>query len=60
MLMAAAQLLAHNPHPTMAEIREGLAGNLCRCTGFMRIFESVIAAAAQADAPHAHEAAHAR
>jgi len=46
MLMAATQLLAHNPHPTMAEIREGLAGNLCRCTGFMRIFESVVAAAA--------------
>ncbi|MGA2889097.1 MAG: (2Fe-2S)-binding protein [Terracidiphilus sp.] len=46
MLMAAAQLLAHNPHPSTAEIREGLAGNLCRCTGFMRIFESVIAAAA--------------
>ena len=33
------------PIPTMAEIREGLAGNLCRCTGFMRIFESVVAAA---------------
>ncbi len=40
MLMAATQLLAINPHPNMAEIREGLAGNLCRCTGFMRIFES--------------------
>ena len=47
MLMAAKHLLAHNPHPDIAEIREGLAGNLCRCTGFMRIFESVIAAAAQ-------------
>jgi carbon-monoxide dehydrogenase small subunit len=46
MLMAAAQLLAINPHPNLAEIREGLAGNLCRCTGFMRIFESVIEAAA--------------
>jgi carbon-monoxide dehydrogenase small subunit len=45
MLMAATQLLARNPHPTMPEIREGLAGNLCRCTGFVRIFESVIAAA---------------
>jgi carbon-monoxide dehydrogenase small subunit len=45
MLMAAKHLLAHNPHPTMAEIREGLAGNLCRCTGFMRIFESVLSAA---------------
>jgi carbon-monoxide dehydrogenase small subunit len=47
MLMAASQLLERNPHPTIAEIREGLAGNLCRCTGFMRIFESVIAAATQ-------------
>ncbi len=46
MLMAATQLLALNPHPTMEEIREGLAGNLCRCTGFVRIFESVVAAAA--------------
>jgi aerobic carbon-monoxide dehydrogenase small subunit len=46
MLMAATHLLAHNPHPTVEEIREGLAGNLCRCTGFIKIFESVIAAAA--------------
>ena len=53
MLMAAAHLLANNPHPTLPEIREGLAGNLCRCTGFVRIFESVLAAAAQAEAPHA-------
>ena len=40
MLMAATQLLSINPHPNLAEIREGLAGNLCRCTGFMRIFDS--------------------
>lgn len=46
MLMAATHLLATNPDPTLAEIREGLAGNLCRCTGFVRIFESVAAAAA--------------
>jgi carbon-monoxide dehydrogenase small subunit len=45
MLMAATQLLSIHPNPTMAEIREGLAGNLCRCTGFTRIFESVVAAA---------------
>src|ERR1700722_2978035 len=45
MLMAAKHLLAQNPHPDMGEIREGLAGNLCRCTGFIRIFESVLAAA---------------
>jgi carbon-monoxide dehydrogenase small subunit len=47
MLMAATQLLSVNPHPSLSEIREGLAGNLCRCTGFTRIFESVIAAAAR-------------
>jgi carbon-monoxide dehydrogenase small subunit len=60
MLMAATQLLANNPRPTMVEIREGLAGNLCRCTGFKRIFDSVIAAAAQINEPTAQEAAHAR
>ena len=43
MLMASAQLLEQNPHPGMPQIREALAGNLCRCTGFMRIFESVTA-----------------
>jgi aerobic-type carbon monoxide dehydrogenase small subunit (CoxS/CutS family) len=47
MLMAAAQLLAHTSHPNEAEIREALAGNLCRCTGFMHIFESVAAAAGE-------------
>ncbi len=46
MLMASAQLLEQNPHPGMPEIREALAGNLCRCTGFIRIFESVAAAIA--------------
>jgi carbon-monoxide dehydrogenase small subunit len=64
MLMAAAQLIENNPHPTMAEIREGLAGNLCRCTGFMRIFESVLAAATRASEPSpeqiAEQAHHAR
>jgi aerobic carbon-monoxide dehydrogenase small subunit len=60
MLMAAAQLIESNPHPTMAEIREGLAGNLCRCTGFMRIFESVLAAATQASAHIPEPSRHAR
>jgi carbon-monoxide dehydrogenase small subunit len=61
MLMAAAQLLTRTPHPTTAEIREALAGNLCRCTGFMGIFASVAAAAeAQAAAPAAETARHAR
>jgi carbon-monoxide dehydrogenase small subunit len=60
MLMAATQLLAINPRPNMAEIREGLAGNLCRCTGFKRIFDSVIAAAAVSQDRSSEQAAHAR
>ncbi len=55
MLMAAAQLLAQNPHPGIVEIREALAGNLCRCTGFIRIFESVAAAVTPENAPQATE-----
>ena len=55
MLMAAAQLLAQSPHPSETEIREGLAGNLCRCTGFIRIFESVAAAAGAAETTPANE-----
>ncbi|KAA6463021.1 (2Fe-2S)-binding protein [Acidobacteria bacterium AB60] len=50
MLMAATHLLAQNPTPSITEIREGLAGNLCRCTGFVRIFDSVIASIAQSHA----------
>jgi carbon-monoxide dehydrogenase small subunit len=60
MLMAAAQLIERNPHPSMAEIREGLAGNLCRCTGFMCIFESVLAASTQIQNTAADKASHAR
>lgn len=45
MLVAAEALLRRTPKPTEAEIREGLAGNLCRCTGYQRIVESVKAAA---------------
>ncbi len=41
MLVASAYLLRKNPHPDVAAIREGLNGNLCRCTGYMRIFEAV-------------------
>jgi aerobic-type carbon monoxide dehydrogenase small subunit (CoxS/CutS family) len=44
MVLAAVDLLSRNPHPTEAEIRTGLAGNLCRCTGYMKIFESVVRA----------------
>lgn len=44
MVIAAASLLEKIPNPTEAEIRNGLAGNLCRCTGYMKIFESVVRA----------------
>jgi carbon-monoxide dehydrogenase small subunit len=45
MIMAAHYLLENNPHPTEEEIREGLSGNLCRCTGYGKIVEAVRAAA---------------
>lgn len=41
MVMASEALLARNPHPTEAEIREGLSGNLCRCTGYNAIVNAV-------------------
>jgi carbon-monoxide dehydrogenase small subunit len=41
MMLAAYALLKHNPNPTEAEIREGLAGNLCRCTGYLNIVKAV-------------------
>lgn len=44
MVLAAVDLLNRNPAPSEAEIRNGLAGNLCRCTGYMKIFESVVRA----------------
>jgi len=44
MILAALNLLARHPKPTETEIREGLAGNLCRCTGYTKIFESVLEA----------------
>jgi len=44
MVLAAVDLLEKNPNPNEAEIRNGLAGNLCRCTGYMKIFESVVRA----------------
>jgi carbon-monoxide dehydrogenase small subunit len=45
MILATHQLLDKYPDPTLEQIQEGLAGNLCRCTGYMRIFESVQEAA---------------
>jgi len=45
MILAAVHLLEKNSDPALADIREGLAGNLCRCTGYMQIFEAVASAA---------------
>jgi aerobic carbon-monoxide dehydrogenase small subunit len=45
-LMAAAALLAENPHPGPAEIRYGIAGNLCRCTGYTKMVAAITEAAA--------------
>jgi aerobic carbon-monoxide dehydrogenase small subunit len=45
MIMASYQLLKNNPHPTEEEIRKGLEGNICRCTGYQNIVRSVQAAA---------------
>ena len=47
MILAAVDLLERNPQPTEIDIRNGLAGNLCRCTGYMKIFESVVRACQQ-------------
>ena len=47
LVVAAADLLERNPDPTDDEIREALSGNLCRCTGYVKIFEAVHLAAAQ-------------
>lgn len=44
MILAAIDLLERNPKPSEGDIRNGLAGNLCRCTGYMKIFESVVRA----------------
>jgi aerobic carbon-monoxide dehydrogenase small subunit len=59
MILAALNLLARNPRPDVAQIREGLSGNLCRCTGYMKIFESVVEAvrnSRQAEAPSGPDA----
>jgi carbon-monoxide dehydrogenase small subunit len=45
MIMASKQLLDRNPNPTEAEIRHGIEGNLCRCTGYQHIVKAVQAAA---------------
>ena len=50
MVMAASSLLLENPHPTEQDVRLGLEGNLCRCTGYHNIVKSVLAAAEGAPA----------
>jgi carbon-monoxide dehydrogenase small subunit len=62
MVMAASALLDENPHPRPDEVREGLAGNLCRCAGYQRIVDAVLVAAgppagddASADVPEHEE-----
>src|SRR6266404_2770951 len=41
MILAAVHLLDRQPQPTLEQIKEGLSGNLCRCTGYMQIFEAI-------------------
>jgi carbon-monoxide dehydrogenase small subunit len=45
MIMMAKALLDENPNPTQQEVKEGLGGNLCRCTGYVKIIDAVLAAA---------------
>ncbi|MCH6266153.1 (2Fe-2S)-binding protein [Neobacillus citreus] len=49
MVMASAALLSKNPHPSEAEIREGISGNLCRCTGYNMIVDAINLAAKKGD-----------
>jgi carbon-monoxide dehydrogenase small subunit len=51
MILAAAHLLSGNPEPTLEEIREGLSGNLCRCTGYSQIIEAVAEASRRKATP---------
>ncbi len=44
-VLSAAELMEHTPHPSAAEVREAISGNLCRCTGYEPIVEAVLAAA---------------
>ena len=57
MILSATALLAEHPDPTDAEIREALAGNICRCTGYVQIIESVRAAVGMIEKERAKGAA---
>ncbi len=50
MILASCHLLDKKPRPTLDDIREGLSGNLCRCTGYMQIFDAVMEAARRSPA----------
>jgi carbon-monoxide dehydrogenase small subunit len=52
MVIAAADLLAHHPDPNEEEIREGISGNLCRCTGYVKEVEAIQEAARRMRRPH--------
>src|SRR5207237_4355126 len=52
MIVAAASLLKRHPAPSEEDLREGLSGNLCRCTGYTRIFEAVMLASREAVGGH--------
>ena len=52
MMMTARALLDRNPHPSDAEIREAIAGNLCRCTGYTKIIDAIATAASADSAAH--------
>jgi aerobic carbon-monoxide dehydrogenase small subunit len=49
MVMASAALLSNNPHPSETEIRDGISGNLCRCTGYNMIVDAINLAAKKGD-----------
>ena len=52
-IMTTQAFLDENPRPTEAEIREALSGNICRCTGYVKIVEAILAASGQ-EVKHAH------
>ena len=55
MIMTAVEMLERNPHPSADEVRAGLEGNLCRCTGYQNIVKSILAAAEKMGGAHHHD-----
>lgn len=60
MIMSTYALLCHNPHPAEEEIRRGLSGNLCRCTGYQAMIDAVMAVAFQDNKEKGYETAYHR